>query len=510
MDAQSREIVKTVYSYIERHQMIAPGDCVTAGVSGGADSVCMLHILADYRQKVDFKLTAVYVNHGLRAEAAEEAAFVEALCRNLDVPFCEKNVNVRALCESDGLSVEEAARMLRYQALAEVSGAESEFVHANNADADDANASSAESRHAKIAVAHTQNDRAETMLFQLFRGTGLSGLVGIRPVREKMIRPILCLHRQQVESYLNAIGQPYCTDISNESDDYARNKIRHHILPAAEEVNAGVIAHMNRTAEIARSTMDFVAHETENAFARCVQDAEAGLCVDIAALQKEEPLLQQTVLLRCLEKLFPHRKDISASHVEALLSIMQAGGHKELDLPNGMHAEKTYGQLLLSSETSRPAETVSSEACLLLPQNQDSSITMPGVGTLTLSYLNAEDAFRATGGTIPKKRYTKWFDCDKITEVLAFRTRRTGDYLTVDADFSKQSVKAYMINEKIDKNIRNNIYMLADGAHILWIPGYRISEYYKVGENTRRILQAVWKGENDGRACGDAADGGRD
>ena len=199
---------------MDEHHMLTPGDRVVAGVSGGADSVCLLFVLLKIREEIPFSLHGVHVNHGIRKEAGEDAAYVEQLCSQFGLPFILVKENVRERAAAEKRSEEEMGRLVRYQAFESVM----KSVGAN-----------------KIAVAHNSNDQAETMLFHLFRGSGLSGLCGIRPVRDHIIRPILCLERKEIEQYLEERKIAYCKDATNEEDDYTRNRIRHHILPYAEQ-----------------------------------------------------------------------------------------------------------------------------------------------------------------------------------------------------------------------------------------------------------------------------------
>lgn len=219
---------------MEEHRMLKAHDRVVVGVSGGADSVCLFLLLSEYAKRVPLSLAAVHVNHGIRREAGEDARFVEELCREKGVPFFLEERNVREFALRHGYSEEDAGRRVRYDAF---------FRTAERLGG------------ARIAVAHNSNDNAETMLFHLFRGSGLRGLGGIAPVRGDIIRPILCLERQEVEAYLRSVSAGWCLDLTNQGDDYRRNRIRHHILPYAEEaVTAGAVGHMGRTAELLRET----------------------------------------------------------------------------------------------------------------------------------------------------------------------------------------------------------------------------------------------------------------
>lgn len=504
-----------VKKYIAAHGMIEAGDCVLAGVSGGADSVCMLHLLARMRKEFPFRLAAVHVNHGLRAEAGEDALFVENLCKRWEIPFFLREIDMQGYAREHKLSEEEAGRVLRYQAFAQI-------LREIQAGAP-----------GKIAVAHNAEDRAETMLFHMFRGSGIKGLGSIRPVRESVIRPLLCLDRARIEAYLESEGIGWREDRTNGEDTYARNRIRHHILSYAQQnICHGAVSHMGELADILAETENYLERETDRLYDRCVKEdltdtgnPEKGLTgemeLQLSELEAEDIVMRKRVLFRALEKLTPHRKDITARHMEALLAVMGKDGSKELSLPYGIKAYKEYGRLVLrrTQQTAESGEETAqtggrpgmlSESLQEIPVEESAlmpgvpfEIAVPGTGSFLFTlwetaFMPPLTVFYRKEQNIPENRYTKWFDYDKITTSLLLRGRKTGDYLTIDEALHTQSVKQYMINEKIPKAERDGMYLLADGAHILWVPGYRTSRQYRVEKSTRRILEVRLMGGSDG------------
>lgn len=429
--------------------MVRPGDKLILGISGGADSVCLLFLLLEYSKRVSLELAAVHVNHGIRGAAAEaDACYVEKLCRDNGIPFYLVQGDVRSLAAEEKCSEEDAGRRLRYRAFRETA----ERLHGT-----------------RIAVAHNANDRAETMLLHLFRGSGLRGLCGIEPVREDIIRPLLCLERGEIEDYLRERDIAWCTDGTNGEDEYTRNRIRHHILPYAEqEVSERVIAHMCRTAELLSETECYLRQQTKEAKEKCV--GEDG--IDIAVFAGLPAVLQKRLLLEIMEEMSPTGKDISAVHVEDVLALFGKEGNRSVCLPFGIRFGRQYTKVIYQrfqkEEQGRPS----------LPE---------------LEFL---EVFAKSQQEVPRNQYTKWFDYDKIKESPVVRFRRTGDYLTISDGRGKmihKSLKDYMVTEKIPREIREKIPVLAEGSHVLWLIGYRISEYYKVDGNTKRILQVKLK-----------------
>ncbi|MDE7252037.1 MAG: tRNA lysidine(34) synthetase TilS [Acetatifactor sp.] len=457
-----RTIQQKVFSYIEEHQMLLPAERVVAGISGGADSVCLLLMLAEWRRRYGLEIAVVHVNHGIRPEAEEDARFVQKLCKKLEVPFFLRKTDIHRLALEQKCSEEEAGRNYRYQAFQEIA---EEF----GAD--------------KIAVAHNLNDRGETMLFHLFRGTGIKGLAGILPVRDRIIRPLLCVERWEIEQYLAELGQDYCKDATNEEDTYTRNRIRHHILSYAEqEIVPGCVQHMGQTAELLAETEKYMEQQTVEALERCVEGGFSSDGVkDSYVLNRHSFLtfhiaIQKRMLYTLILKLSPGARDIARIHVEDIRSLFVKDGNRLICLPFGIRGSREYDRVVLergqSTGKELDLEGVQADFQILspgdLPRNNENSLIFP------------------------QNEYTKWFDYDKIIESPVLRTRAQGDYLTIRDGQGKlchKKLKDYMVTEKIPAAKREQILVLAEGSHVLWLVGYRISEYYKVNENTKQVLQ---------------------
>lgn len=457
-----------------------------AGISGGADSVCLLFMLLEIRKQIPFTLKVVHVNHGIRKEAVEDADFVRKLCMERNIPFKLVEKNVKESAKQNGLSVEEEGRRIRYAAF------ENELIEGKG----------------KIAVAHNSNDRAETMLFHMFRGTGLTGSSGIRPVKGKVIRPLLCLRRSEIENWLMERKISFCTDSTNEQDIYTRNRIRHHILTYAEkEVCQGAVVNMNRMADQLLEAEEFVVRQTKEALLRCVQISDQEeILVRIPEFLKEDEYLRSRILLLCIEQAAGGRKDITAAHIKSMEALFKGTGSKEIHLPYHITVYKKYDVGMIKREEVIPGGKSSKKE-----REETYYVTVPSVLEVPkLGRVEFTIFSQTNSQNIPEKTYTKWFDYDKITTSLLLRTRQPGDYLTIDDALHTQSVKQYMINEKIPKAKRDDMYLLADGAHILWVPGHRVSRQYRVKKNTRRILEVRLRGGSHGGTDRGIVDGGRD
>lgn len=490
-------MTRKILSYIQKYEMLPRSGNIVAGVSGGPDSVCLLYVLVKLRDELTaekcLNLYAVHVNHGLRREAKEDERFVEELCRKWNVPLDVCCIDAAQMAREQGLSCEEAGRRARYEAF---EGRLQKLDEGTGT-------------RGCIAVAHHRDDRAETLLFNLFRGTGLDGMAGIRPVRAsesgaRIIRPLLECSRAEIEDFLKKEGMSWRTDATNAQDLYARNRIRNHILPYADrEICTGAAAHLAQEAELLARTGDFVRECTRQALERCIAEEESRLRI-VLSVQKlcgEAEFLREQCVRECLLRVGTGR-DLTAAHIRAALALSEPScqSGKRLRLA-ACRAEvvRDFDRLVFGriAREPEPGLTESGEGCMSYSvPDRDSSFVVPGLGRVIVRFWRAGAQMGEKGAenadffkNIPQKKYTKWFDYDKIIQSAVFRTRCSGDYLTIDDIFSKKSLKKYMIEQKIPAGERGKIPVLADGEHIMWIPGYRMSTAYRVSEKTAVVME---------------------
>lgn len=448
--------VARVKEYMKEKKMAENGDGVLAAVSGGADSVCLLWILKELSVTEKFHLAAFHLNHGLRGEEADrDEAYVKELCEKLNVPLLSVREDIKKYAMEHNLSVEEAGRERRY-------------FHLNRA--------AEQFQTARIATAHHRDDQVETVLMNLFRGSGLRGLGGIRPVREHVIRPLMCLTREEIEEYLTEHKIAWCEDSTNRELLYSRNKIRNVLVPwVKKEVNERGAEHI-----LAASGLAWEADEYFRAQAERIIEENAEInngCVKILTnIFDGQPHILKTYVIRAmLRRLSGSEKDISVRHIEAVCGLTGPGGGTTVDLPYGLCAVRGYEFLELEYRNREKKERKFSDL---------------HVKTRIFPW---EKSFE-----IPKNQYTKWFDYDKIETAVCVRGRKSGDYFLCGGG-NRKLLKRYFIDEKIPEAQRDEIPLLADGNHIIWVIGYRISEYYKISEDTRTILEVtVCKGEENG------------
>lgn len=466
-------MLKKVRDYMREHEMTAPGDAVIVALSGGADSVCLLTILKQLATP-EFLLRAVHVHHGIRgAEADRDEAFAQKLCESLSVPLCVAYCHVPAYAAEHGLSEEEAGRILRYQVLEKEAGKWEQELPAGS--------------RVKIALAHHRDDNAETILHHLLRGSGLTGLAGIRPVQGRRIRPLLCVGREEIRAYLEAGHISWCEDSTNQSPDYTRNRIRSQVLPLLKTaVNEQAEEHILQAGQIIGQADAYLRQQAEEIWQEAVCGREEDLAaIPLTAFARQPEILKTYLIRHMLDQLYPGWKDIGSRHFTAIAELAGKPVGSRLDLPGGLMARTGYETLEIVRKTER-------EVSVKTESGADGEIH----GRQTVPELHMTVFSRQKDQEIPKNQYTKWFDYDKIKGTLSVRTRRTGDYLILPSGGSK-TIARYMIDEKIPKEKREQILLLAEGSHVLWVVGFRISEYYKIEEHTENILQVTCDGGKD-------------
>lgn len=470
-------MLRKVEEYIRQYHMVEKGDRIVLGVSGGADSISLFFVMLELREKYNIEMVVVHVNHGIRGEEAErDENYVKSLCESHGVVFESVHADVKGLAKKEKLSEEEAGRNVRYEAFANAA----KQHHCN-----------------KIAVAHNQNDVSETVLLNLFRGSGIKGLIGIEPVRGNIIRPLLCVKRSEIEAYLSRKGIGYQEDATNYEENYTRNKIRLNILPYAErEINERVSEHIAKSAGILSEAGEFIESETQKLYEKTVKPCLRGYEIQIADFEAAPVILKKEVIRKVMFEVAGKRKDIEMPHVEMVLGLLDKGAGKKADLPYDMEAVHQYQKLVLKKKEKKQSGTLGEMELTLCGETKipDSSVKF----ACELIEVDEENRNQLENLYLNKKNdYTKWFDYDKIRNTVLARYRKTGDFFECNDKGNRKKLKDYFIDQKVPAEKRDRILLLADGNHIMWIIGFRISEYYKVNSRTRRILKVKVDGGNE-------------
>lgn len=465
-----------VDSFLKKWEMLKEEDRILLGISGGADSICLARYFLAKRETMNLKLYAVHVNHMLRGEeAARDEEFVQSFCRQWNIPLHVEYRDIKKESREKKCSEEEAGRIARYECFEKYAG---------------------EYQCNKIAVAHHQNDAAETILFRMVRGTGAQGMAGILPVNGKIIRPFLCLSREEITDILKEIPQDYVNDSTNKSEDYSRNYIRHRILPEMESINKKATAHISELGIQMQELLEYIAPKMKVLYeAVIVRKEEGELFLPEEAFRDRTLFEKKEILRRMLFEKAGHQKDISLVHIEQLLFLMDNKEGKQQSCPYGVLAKRVHGGLLLTGraesagtqcvpEVRQLAEPILLQESVLKGESKEGRIHLQEWQLeITYTIMPWKD------GKVAKKDCVKYFDYDKMKCKPCLRTRKSGDYFIMDKQGRHKSLARYFIDTKIPASERDGQLLLADGSHILWILGGRISEFYKVSSGTKQVLR---------------------
>ena len=445
---------------LRQYSLFSQGDRIAVGVSGGADSVALLRFLAALRPQFGWDLVVCHIHHGLRgAEADRDEHFVWALAEQLGLPCAVSRIDAAALALRDHISVEEAGRMARYAFFAQTAG-----------------------EGGRIATAHTLDDSIETVLMNLVRGTGLRGLCGIPRIRGNIVRPLLDCTRAEVEDYLGALGQPYCTDSTNLTDDYTRNRIRHDILPRLCALNPnfpGAMARMlPRLAAQQALTDCLAAQSAQQLHAACGGLSRQGL----SALP--EPVCDR-LLLRLLEQ---NRLPVSAAAVERMTETLRTGGKLDLAARSWFFvAQGDLAAVIYAPPGGIPPVPVplpQEETPVILPFSPQKS--------LKLTLCNKIVANTSEKFNISLLKYA--IDCDRIKGYSFMRTRRPGDTFIIGK--KQLSLGEAWAAAGIPALLRPALMVLADEQGVLWAEGIGSSSRAAVTENTKQYVIIECQEEN--------------
>jgi tRNA(Ile)-lysidine synthase len=429
--------------------MIEKSDTVIVALSGGADSVCLLHNINSIKEKYNIHLMACHVNHHLRgAESNDDMKFCQELCRQNDIEIFVKEVDVDALSKETGKSHEECGRDVRYS-----------FFY-----------SLSEKYNAKIATAHNADDNMETVIYNLTRGTSLKGLSGIPKVRGKIIRPLIFSTREEIENYCKGYGLVFVTDSTNLTDEYTRNKIRHNVVPVLKEINPSAentILQMNNTiSEIA----DYL--EKSGNLLLKIADSGNGFYLANKLMEANTVILKEAIAI-----LFAHNNfnSYTRKHIEETLAIIEFGG--KINLKKDLCAVNKQGFFRIVHQES---SEFFSEA---VEQNK------------VLVYKNKTIEFRNVKINRKFNKYASinFVNNDIITKTLKLRNRIAGDTIKLSRRGVTKSLKKLMNELKIPEEQRDNLLVLADGNKVHWIEGVAVSQEAQVKDNDKDITEIVIK-----------------
>lgn len=466
------DTLQKVKKYIIETNMLNGCSEIILGVSGGPDSMTMLHILNELKGEFGYALRTVHVNHGIRgAEALRDQKMVERICSEWKITCSAYNYDVPGIADEWKMGTEETGRKIRRMAFKE-----------------EKRKTSKTPEEVRIALAHNRNDMAETMLHHLARGTGIRGLCSLKPLNGEIIRPLLCLERSEIVNYVEEHKIPTVLDSSNLEDDYTRNRIRRHILPLLEqEVNSRAIAHMAEASEIFGQAETYFKKLARGLAEQYVRET-GGYILDESFFEKEE-IVQNYVIREMLEATAGHQRDLTSGHIRQICDLFHMQMGRKIDLPYEMEALRVYEGVQIRKKSPASKKKQGTE------EQDVQHLCIPGETKWQQGSFQTR-IFSYNGEKILEKKYTKWFDCDRINCELSARTRRSGDYMVVNKSGGHKKLTRCMIDDKIPGEERAEIPLIADGNEIMWIVGGRINERYKITSETGRVLEITYQGGN--------------
>jgi tRNA(Ile)-lysidine synthase len=493
-----------VIDFIQRHGLISPEEVVVVGVSGGADSVCLLHVLAKWRKEPGIKLRVAHLNHQLRGvESEADAKYVSNLAGSLGIPITIDRQDVAAYRTERNCSIEEAARELRYGFLAKVA----KEVGAN-----------------RIAIGHTKDDQVETILMHILRGTGITGLCGLAPCspmahdRQGMlatsrkrsnllvIRPLLDITREETMNYCQEHQLDPRIDSSNLSLSFYRNRLRLQLLPLLRQYNPSVDQALLRLADIAREDSAFIEQQASGLWDEVARQENNAIHLDKGQLANLPIALQRQLLRSAVIKLAGDTRDIEASHIEAVRSLLNKPVGKRISLPHGLVCQGGYDELVIAS-IAKQSQLPSS--CPFPPLQGEIPLKVPGETVLpgwkviaSIAQVRMDKGHREPFATCHSERSEESpggqgklrevisadFDLHKTGAELFVRERQPGDRFQPLGMNMPKKLQEFMVDAKIPLSWRGRVPIVCSPHYPIWVVGLRIDDRVKITEATKEIL----------------------
>ena len=469
------KLLQTVEKTIAAYGMLKPKDSVVIGVSGGPDSVALLHALFLIAPRFSLKLGVAHLNHCLRRnDSDKDAQFVEILAKKYDLPCYTHKQDVRKYRIENKLSIEEAARHVRYTFLNNVANT---------------------MQYNKIAVGHHSDDNAELVLMNFFRGSGTQGLSGIPPVRNhKIIRPLIKLNRSEIIDFLSQNKLEYVSDESNTDTQYFRNRVRHDLIPLLKAAyNPKISETLNRLSSIIRSEEEWIDDVVHPLYEKTVIDVQENyIILSVSMLNQHHPALQRRIIRMTIEKIKGDLRRIGFVNISSVIGLLEnRSTYGKVDLPDHIRIQKDRDALSVFKEK-RMLRDVSekyshSDTFAFEYQIEKlESVFIREIGAdIKFTEMRMKQVFdyRYTG------QHTGFFDKDTLSFPMVIRNFRPGDAFKPLGVGGTQKVKKYFIDKKVPRSERIKCPILLSRGKIIWVVGHRIDESVKVMPSTRNILK---------------------
>jgi tRNA(Ile)-lysidine synthase len=464
-----------VLHFIGENALVSSGQKLVVAVSGGPDSVCLLYILSGLRKELGIELHIAHLNHRLRgAESDADAKYVAALAHRLGIPSTIASRDVRSYRLHHHVSLEEAAREVRYTFLAGV--------------AEDIGAE-------RVAVGHIADDHVETILMHLIRGSGTRGMRGLLPISRwsspagslTIIRPLLELSREDTTACCRRHHLKPRTDASNLSPEPFRNRVRHYLLPELQKYNPQIAEALLRLARTATDDLDFIETEAHRLWGKVTRVEGGSVIIDKKSFLALPPALKRHLLRASIESLVGNLKDIEAAHIEDILNALDKPAGKVIGLPYGLNFVIEYDRYVMSPDSASlcPFPALESEFELKIPGKTSASGWDIEAAIISPSEVKVKSA--------ETNDFAACFDFDRTGSKLSIRRRLPGDRFQPLGMKQPKKLNQFMIDARIPQAWRRRIPIVYSANQILWLVGWRLDERVKVTEKTRKVLRLEFK-----------------
>ena len=448
-----KTIEQDVFNFIKKHGLLSEANKVLIGLSGGADSVFALHFFKKYSNKYNIKIAALHVNHNLRgSEGDRDENFCRKLCETLEIEFYCSKVNVKSFAKKNKKSIEEAARELRYNEFEKV---------AKSCECDN------------IITSHNNNDNTETVLLNIVNGTSLSGISGIPVKRDNIIRPFLCLSKENIVEFLNLNGLKYVEDSSNKNLDFKRNYLRSKIIPALKaNINPSIDKSILQSSEVYRNQVKIINYFIDEIFCEFSSPTEGEIIIEISKLEK----YPKEILGEFFKKILITNFDVDYNYnqFEKLTSLLKAQVGTTIGLGKNIFAVRERDKLIISIEKE------SNITNIIIHEGDKIKLD---IGSFSLNYVDKLPKKFNNSGNI------EFISGDYLEDSLVLRNWKIGDKIQLLGMKGTKKISDVLTDLKISTVNRKSQLVLVNKDQVVWIIGKRISEKYKITEKTKKIVK---------------------
>jgi len=481
-----------VADFVKANELLGDAAKVLLAVSGGADSVALLHVMQVLKKQGVLRadLCCAHINHQLRAgQADKDEEFVLAQAAKVQLSVTTRRINVREFAHKNKMSIETAARKMRMDNLLNIAG---------------------EHNCSHIVTGHQKDDNAETVLHRMLRGTGFRGLAGIWPVRTfqgniRFVRPLLCVTRDEIVKYLHQNKLQWSEDTTNADCRYTRNYIRHKLLPALQkDFNGSIVEQLFELSDAARKFYKIICNHADKIRPQIADCTDERIILDLNIFSEQSQAVKVELIRRSLNSIGCGEGSLTQIHYQKILQLSEENvTGRKIELPDGFHVRREYGDLIfsarrvgLSSRRRSLPKPDTPPISYRLTKAESVIVKIPGKTQFGQYLIEAEvlelDEYKYLAPQFiagSAMRFIERFDLDKIKPPLSVRLRQPGDRLVPLGQKGEKKIGKFLTAQKVPHDIRQKILIVTDNEKIIWLWPIRISEQAKVTDKTCKILQ---------------------